>query len=73
MVPTIVTAKHLHFFKAEPLTKFKPGIFDDGMLQKMDASFLEAFLNPSATWNKPKRFLHDSDTVIDDTCRLGQV
>ncbi|OLP77886.1 hypothetical protein AK812_SmicGene42011 [Symbiodinium microadriaticum] len=33
--------------KAESLTKFKPGVFDDGMLQRMDASFLKAFLNPS--------------------------
>ncbi|CAE7034963.1 GIP [Symbiodinium sp. CCMP2592] len=32
---------------AEPLTKYKPGIFDDGNLQRMDASFLKAFLNPS--------------------------
>ena len=47
LVPSIVTAKHLDFFKAEPLTKFKPGVFDDGLLQKMDASFLKAFLNPS--------------------------
>ena len=48
LVPSVVTAKHLDFFKAEPLTKFKPGVFDDGLLQKMDASFLKAFLNPSA-------------------------
>ena len=48
LVPGIVTAKHLDFFKAEPITKFKPGVFDDGLLQKMDASFLKAFLNPSA-------------------------
>ena len=52
LVPSIVTAKHLDFFKAEPLTKFKPGVFDDGMLQKMDASFLKAFLNPSVTRSK---------------------
>lgn len=50
LVPSIVTAKHLDFFKAEPLTKFKPGVFDDGMLQRMDASFLKAFLNPSVAW-----------------------
>ena len=37
LVPSIVTAKHLDFFKAEPLTKFKPGVFDDCLLQKMDA------------------------------------
>ncbi|CAE7776876.1 unnamed protein product [Symbiodinium sp. CCMP2592] len=43
LVPSILTAKHLDFFKAEPLTRFKPGVFDDGMLQKMDASFLKAY------------------------------
>ena len=48
LIPSIVTAKHLDFFKAEPITKFKPGVFDDGLLQKMDASFLKAFLNPGA-------------------------
>ena len=46
LVPSIVAAKHLDFFKAEPITKFKPGVFDDGMLQRMDSSFLKAFLNP---------------------------
>ena len=50
LTPSIVTAKHLDFFKAEPITKFKPGVFDDGMLQRMDSSFLKAFLNPSASW-----------------------
>ena len=49
LVPSVVTAKHLDFFKAEPLTRFKPGVFDDGMLQRMDSSFLKAFLNPSAS------------------------
>ena len=49
LVPSIVTAKHLDFFKAEPLTKYKPGVFDDGQLQKKDASFLKAFLNPAET------------------------
>ena len=49
LVPSIVTAKHLDFFKAEPITKFKPGVFDDGLLQKMDASFLKAFLNPGVS------------------------
>ena len=47
LIPSIVTAKHLDFFKAEPLTKYKPGVFDDGQMQKNDASFLKAFLNPS--------------------------
>lgn len=41
----LVPSMHLDFFKAEPITKFKPGVFDDGLLQKMDASFLKAFLN----------------------------
>lgn len=49
LVPSSVTGKHLDFFKAEPLTKFQPGVFDDGMLHRMDASFDKAFLNPSAT------------------------
>ena len=48
LVPSVMAAEHLHFFKAEPLTRFKPGVFDDGMLQRMDSSFLKAFLNPSA-------------------------
>ena len=48
--PSIVVAEHLDFFKAEPITKFKPSVFDDGMLQRMDASFLKAFLNPSVPW-----------------------
>jgi hypothetical protein len=47
LIPSIVTAKHLDFFKAEPITKYKPGCFDDGLMQKQDASFLKAFLNPS--------------------------
>lgn len=51
LVPSsIVTAKHLHFFKAEPITKFNPGVFDDGLVQKMDAPFLKAFLNPTVSW-----------------------
>ena len=50
MIPSIVTAKHLDFFKSEPLTKYKPGVFDDGHMQKNGASFLKAFLNPSAIW-----------------------
>ena len=40
--PAVVTAKHLDFFKSEPVSKFKPATFDDGMLQKMDASLLKA-------------------------------
>ena len=57
LTPSIVTAKHLDFFKAEPITKFKPGVFDDGMLQRMDSSFLKAFLNPAASW-LPMVLLH---------------
>ncbi|CAE7745996.1 unnamed protein product [Symbiodinium sp. CCMP2592] len=60
LVPSIVTAKHLDFFKSEPLTKLKPGIFDDGMLQKMDSSFLKAFLNPSACNNPYDQKLDES-------------
>ena len=43
LVRSSVTAKHLDFFKAAP------GVFDDGMLQRMETSFLNAFLNPSVT------------------------
>ena len=50
LVPSIATAKHLDFFKAEPLTRFKPGVFDNSVLQRMDASFLKAFLNPSVPY-----------------------
>ena len=51
LVPSsIVTAKHLDFFKAEPITKFNPGVFDNGLVQKMDASFLKVFLNPTVSW-----------------------
>ena len=44
--PGMVTAKHLDFFKGEPVTKFLPGIFDDGLMQKQDAAMLKGFLNP---------------------------
>jgi len=42
----------MDFFKAEPITKFKPGVFDDGLLQRMDAAFLKTYLNPSVTWSE---------------------
>ena len=48
IIPSTVTAKHLSL-KAEPLTRFKPGVVDDGLLQRMHASFPKAFLNPSVT------------------------
>ena len=47
MVPSMITAKFLDFFKAEPITKYKPGGFDDGVMHKQDSAFLKAFLNPS--------------------------
>ena len=47
--PSIVTAKHLDFFKAESLTRHKPGVFDDGMLQRIDVSFLKSFFNLSVS------------------------
>ncbi|CAK0892132.1 unnamed protein product, partial [Prorocentrum cordatum] len=47
LVPTIVAAKHFHFFKAEPVTRVRPAIFDDGELSEQSASILKAFLNPS--------------------------
>jgi hypothetical protein len=42
-----VTAKNFDFFKAEPVTKYKPAIFDDGLLQKQSADVLKAFLFPT--------------------------
>ena len=47
VVPTIVTAKHFDFFKAEPVTRVRPAIFDDGELATQSASILKAFLNPA--------------------------
>ncbi|CAK0844083.1 unnamed protein product [Prorocentrum cordatum] len=41
-----LTVKHMDFFKAEPTTEVLPGIFDDGLLQKVPADILKAFLNP---------------------------
>ena len=64
LVSSIVTAKHLDFFKAQPLTKFKPGVVDDGMLQRMDAPFLEAFLNPSVSGQFVKRVYLRTSTPI---------
>ena len=34
-------------FTAEPVTKVKPAVFDDGLLQKQMPDILKAFLNPS--------------------------
>lgn len=47
VVPSMVTAKHLDFFKAEPVTKWKPAVFDDGLLQAQNPDLLKAFVNPS--------------------------
>ncbi|CAK0861487.1 unnamed protein product [Prorocentrum cordatum] len=41
-----LTVKHVDFFKCEPTTEILPGIFDDGLLQKVSADVLKAFLNP---------------------------
>jgi hypothetical protein len=52
--PGLVTAKHMDFFKAQPVTKKLPAIFDDGLLHKQEPDVLKAFLNPSeedaTTW-----------------------
>lgn len=37
--PAIVTAKHFDFFKAEPVTRVKPAVFDDGELQDRGLAF----------------------------------
>ncbi|CAK0822912.1 unnamed protein product [Prorocentrum cordatum] len=41
-----LTVKHMDFFMGEPTTEILPGIFDDGLLQKVSADVLKAFLNP---------------------------
>ncbi|CAK0887243.1 unnamed protein product [Prorocentrum cordatum] len=41
-----LTVKQLDFFKGEPTAEILPGIFDDGLLQKVSADVLKAFLNP---------------------------
>jgi len=45
--PSLVTAKHFDFFKAEPVTIFNPAILNDGLLQKQTAEISTAFLFPS--------------------------
>ena len=70
LVPSIVTAKHLDFFKAEPITKFKPGVFDDGLLQRMDASFLKTFLNPSVTWSEASVSMDITDNNTKHSSRM---
>jgi len=45
--PAIVTAKHLDFFRGEPGSKFKPAIFDDGLLNKQDVASSKAFHDPA--------------------------
>ena len=50
LIPSIVTTKHLDSdFSRQNLwlIKCKPGVFNDGQMQKNDAPFLKAFLNPS--------------------------
>ena len=51
---TVAESDLLGFFKAEPLTKYKPGVFDDGQVQKNYASFLKAFLNQRSTMKAHK-------------------
>ncbi|CAK0845275.1 unnamed protein product [Prorocentrum cordatum] len=46
LAPTAVTAKHFAIFKAEPVARVRPAIFDDDELSEQSASTLKAFLNP---------------------------
>lgn len=43
---SVLTAKHMDFFKAEPCTQILPGIFDDGPVKELPADILKSFLNP---------------------------
>ena len=75
LVPSIVTAKHLDFFKAEPITKFKPGVFDDGMLQRMDSSFpqglFESFGDLAVYGDVYSCFCHIKKYFFGMACTLG--
>ena len=45
--PSILTAKYLDMFRGEPVTKTKPGIFDDGKFKKLEPPEVKAFLYPA--------------------------
>ena len=68
LVPSILTAKHLDFLKAEPLTRLKPGVLDDG---RMDASFLKAFL--IHLWLDVVSFIRDFGVFICEICLQVQI
>ena len=45
-VASIVTAKYVDFLKGEPVTKKKPAVLDDALVQTLTADLLKAFLYP---------------------------
>ena len=45
--PSILTARYLDMFRGEPVTKIKPGIYDDGKFFELDAPEVKAFLYPA--------------------------
>ena len=45
-VASIVTAKYFDFLKGEPVTKKKPAVLDDALVQTLTADLLKAFLYP---------------------------
>ena len=47
LIPQILTAKHLDFFKSPPVEKLCPAILDDGNLAEQKADVVLAFCNPS--------------------------
>ena len=47
MIPSMVTAKNMDFFRGEPNTKFKPAGFDDGQLSRMKIEDVKAFVYPA--------------------------
>ena len=47
LVPSIVTAKNLDFFRGEPNTKYKPSVGDDWQMARMRVEDVKAFVYPA--------------------------
>ncbi len=46
MAPSVISAKYIDFLKNQPIARYLPAIFDDGLLQKLSPDVIKAFLNP---------------------------
>ena len=59
LVPSIVTAKFLDFFKAENITKYKPGGFDDGVMHKQDCDRKFLSTTPFPLYSFRREYRHE--------------